>query len=72
MFPQGFISGFALISPWAMQEYRPKGLIYVFTTNQLLETAGRSPKGQVFTCSLVGLSTKRLLQGSMDSSFVSL
>ena len=21
--PQGFISGFALISPWAMQEYRP-------------------------------------------------
>ena len=23
LFPQGFISGFALISPWAMQEYRP-------------------------------------------------
>ena len=22
-FPQGFISGFALISPWALQEYRP-------------------------------------------------
>ena len=27
---QGFISGFALIPPWAMQEYRPKGLLYVF------------------------------------------
>ena len=24
---QGFISGFALIPPWAMQEYCPKGLI---------------------------------------------
>ena len=23
VFTQGFISGFALISPWAMQEYRP-------------------------------------------------
>ena len=23
LYPQGFISGFALISPWAMQEYRP-------------------------------------------------
>ena len=23
MFPQGFISGFALISPWALQECRP-------------------------------------------------
>ena len=25
---QSFISGFALISPWAMQECRPKGLLY--------------------------------------------
>ena len=30
VYTQGFISGFALIPPWAMQEYRPKGLIYVF------------------------------------------
>ena len=27
VYTQGFISGFALIPPWAMQEYRPKGLI---------------------------------------------
>ena len=24
------------LAPWAMQEYRPKGLIYIFTTNQFL------------------------------------
>ena len=33
---QGFISGFALIPPWAMQEYRPKGLIYVSSPIHLL------------------------------------
>ena len=26
LFTQGFISGFALIPPWALQECRPKGL----------------------------------------------
>ena len=31
---QGFISGFALIAPWAMNKSHPTGVIYVFTTNQ--------------------------------------
>ena len=32
--PQGFISGFALIPPWALQEYRAYGT-HVSTTQQI-------------------------------------
>ena len=38
MCTQGFISGFALIPPWALKSVALAGLIYVIPTNQSLKT----------------------------------